>query len=61
VSDFWAGLNYELAGGTPVLGVNAPVIIGHGKSTPLAIKNMVLSAERAVRMSLVERLRQAFA
>lgn len=58
---FWEGFNYELAGGTPVLGVNAPVIIGHGKSTPLAIKNMVLSAERAVRMSLVERLRQAFA
>ena len=32
-------MNYEHIGGTPVLGINAPVVIGHGKSTPLAIKN----------------------
>ena len=32
-SPFWEGMNYERAGGTPVLGVNAAVTIGHGKST----------------------------
>ena len=59
-NDFWAGMNYELAGGTPVLGVNAPVTIGHGKSTPLAIKNMILATENTIRTGLVERLKTAF-
>jgi len=30
---FWDAMNYENVGGTPVLGVNAPVIIGHGISS----------------------------
>ena len=59
-NDFWEGMNYERTGGTPVLGVNAPVIIGHGKSTPLAIKNMILSTENTVRTGLVARLQEAF-
>lgn len=60
-NSFWAGMNYELAGGTPVLGVNAPVTIGHGKSTPLAIKNMILSTENTIRTGLVAKLQHAFA
>ena len=59
-NSFWEGVNYELAGGIPVLGVNAPVMIGHGKSTPLAIKNMVLAAEHTIRLGLVERLCEVF-
>lgn len=51
--------NYEYYGGTPVLGVSAPVIIGHGASTPLAIKNMILEAEKATKNGLVEKLRAA--
>jgi len=38
--------NYEELGGVPLLGVNGTVIIGHGKSTPKAIKNMIFQAER---------------
>ncbi len=57
---FWEGMNYERTGGTPVLGVNAPVTIGHGKSTPLAIKNMILSTENTIRTSLVAKLQAAF-
>ncbi len=57
---FWEGMNYERAGGTPVLGVNAPVTIGHGKSTPLAIRNMILSTENTVRPGLVGKLQSAF-
>ena len=57
---FWEGMNYEKAGGIPVLGVNATVIIGHGKSTPLAIKNMLLATEHSIRSALVERLCEAF-
>ncbi len=38
-------LNYEDVGGVPLLGVNGVVIIGHGRSSPKAIKNMILRAE----------------
>ena len=34
---FWDAMNYENVGGTPVLGVNAPVVIGHGISSPLSL------------------------
>ena len=57
---FWEGLNYENIGGTPVLGINAPVVIGHGKSTADAVKSMVLSTEQAIRANIVARLREAF-
>lgn len=57
--DFFDRFNYELQGGTPVLGVNAPVIIGHGASTPLAIKNMILQTEHAVKVDLVSKFKEA--
>jgi glycerol-3-phosphate acyltransferase PlsX len=60
MNDFWNTLNYENTGGTPVLGINAPVIIGHGKSTAKAIKNMVLTTERTIRNNVVEKLQSAF-
>ena len=57
---FWGAMNYENVGGTPVLGVNAPVTIGHGKSTPLAIKNMILSTERTAKSNVTAKLQEAF-
>lgn len=57
---FWDAMNYENVGGTPVLGVNAPVIIGHGCSSPLAIRSMIRSAEQVIRAGLTEKLRRAF-
>ncbi|MDE5706962.1 MAG: phosphate--acyl-ACP acyltransferase, partial [Alistipes sp.] len=57
---FWKEMNAEHVGGTPVLGVNAPVIIGHGSSSPLAIKNMILSTERYAQAGLTEKLQRAF-
>lgn len=53
---FFTRFNYEYYGGTPVLGVTSPVIIGHGASSPLAVRNMILEAEKAVKNKLVERL-----
>jgi len=44
--------NYERYGGTPILGLNKPVIIGHGISSPLAIKNMLLHAAEIVSSGL---------
>ncbi len=59
-NSFWEGMNYEYTGGTPVLGINAPVIIGHGKSTALAIKNMILATKHTIESGMVERLKKAF-
>ena len=37
----WKRFDYAEYGGAPLLGVNAPVIIAHGRSNPHAIKNAV--------------------
>ncbi|MCL5021010.1 MAG: phosphate acyltransferase PlsX [Bacteroidetes bacterium] len=42
------GFSYETQGGAPLLGVNGVSIIGHGSSSVLAVKNMVLRAEEMV-------------
>ena len=57
---FWDSMNYENVGGTPVLGVNAPVIIGHGCSSPKAIRSMILSTEQVVKAGLTAKLQRAF-
>lgn len=41
--------NYETYGGSPLLGVNGICIIGHGSSSPRAIKNAVRVAAETVR------------
>ena len=56
---FWDAMNYENVGGTPVLGVNAPVVIGHGISSPKAIRSMILSAERCITADLTAKLQRA--
>lgn len=58
--EFFDRLNYEQYGGSPILGVNAPVVVGHGISTPKAIKNMVLLSRDMVESGLIEKIRQAF-
>lgn len=46
--------DYQEYGGVPLLGVNGITIIGHGKSSPKAIQNMILKAERMVRENITE-------
>ncbi|WP_316735157.1 phosphate acyltransferase PlsX [Pedobacter aquatilis] len=58
--EFFDRFNYEQYGGSPVLGVNAPVVIGHGISSPLAVKNMVLQSREMITTGLVEKIRTAF-
>ncbi len=57
---FWEQMNYENIGGTPVLGVNAPVVIGHGCSSAKAIKSMVLATERCISSGVTQQLQEAF-
>jgi glycerol-3-phosphate acyltransferase PlsX len=52
-------LDYQEYGGVPLLGVNGVSIIGHGGSTPKAIKNMILRAEEMVRWGMNEKIQEA--
>jgi glycerol-3-phosphate acyltransferase PlsX len=54
---FFDGTNYENIGGTPVLGINGVVTVGHGRSNPLAICNMILQTERTARSGFVEEIK----
>jgi len=58
--DFIDMFNYEQYGGSPILGVNAPVLVGHGISSPEAIKNMVILSKNMVESGLVDKIKQAF-
>lgn len=60
-SPFWQAMNYEVIGGTPVLGVKGAVVIAHGSSSPLAISNMILTTERSARAGVAEKIAAAFA
>ncbi len=60
-NSFFGGLNYEHIGGTPVLGINAAVTVGHGRSNPLAISNMILQTERTVRSGFVKQIKEILA
>jgi len=58
--DFFDRFNYERYGGSPILGVNAPVIIGHGISTPEAIKNMILLSKDMIKSKFIDKIKSAF-
>ena len=50
--------NFENFGGTPILGVNAPLIIGHGISTEKAIKSMLLHTSEFVGAGLINKIKE---
>jgi phosphate acyltransferase len=57
---FFDKFNYETEGGSPILGINGNAVIGHGVSTPKAICNMVLQAQKMVATNLSERFRKNY-
>ncbi len=57
--EFFARFNYENYGGTPILGVNGAVLIGHGISNDVAIKNMILHSKNVYEAGIDEHIRQA--
>jgi phosphate acyltransferase len=57
---FFDKFNYEAVGGSPILGLNGNAIIGHGVSTPKAICNIVLQAQKMVASKLSDRFRKNF-
>jgi len=50
--------NFEQYGGSPVLGVEKPVIIGHGISGAEAFKNMIMLAEKIVESEMLVKMRE---
>ena len=53
--------HYENYGGTPILGISKPVIIGHGISNAIAFKNMLLAAQSMIENDLCATIKQKFA
>lgn len=51
--------NYENYGGTPILGVNSNVIIGHGISNGKAVKNMLIHAYEVTKSGLTKKIKEA--
>lgn len=56
-----AAMNKDNSGGSLLLGVNYPFVIGHGSSNSSAALNAIRLAERTVRDRTVENLREAYA
>ncbi|MBL8006603.1 MAG: phosphate acyltransferase PlsX [Ignavibacteria bacterium] len=50
--------DYQEYGGVPLLGVDGISIIGHGKSSPIAIKNMIYKAEEMIRKEVNSKIRE---
>ncbi len=57
--DFFESFNFENFGGTPILGVNKPVVVGHGISNEIAIKNMILHTIEVVKNELIRNIKLA--
>lgn len=50
-------LNPDTVGGAPLLGLNGVVIIAHGNSSAIAIKNAIGQAQRAVQSGMIKAIR----
>jgi len=57
--DFLDLFNYENYGGTPILGINAPVIIGHGISNAPTFVAMLKLAAEMKESGLIEKIKES--
>jgi len=51
--------NFENIGGTPIVGINANVVIGHGISKRKAVMNMILQTRAVVKATLSQKIIEA--
>ena len=56
---YFDSLDWENFGGTPIVGINANVVIGHGISKRKAIMNMVLQTREVVHANLAQKIKEA--
>jgi len=55
--EFFERFNFENYGGTPVLGVAKPVIIGHGISQAKAFMNMIYLAQQMLEKDVMQKMK----
>ena len=55
---YFERFNFENYGGTPVLGVAKPVIIGHGISHAKAFKNMIILAQKMIDKDVMSKMKK---
>jgi glycerol-3-phosphate acyltransferase PlsX len=58
--DFLTKFNFEHYGGTPILGVKKPVIIGHGITKEKTFLNMIKLSKNVVESDLISKIEQSF-
>ncbi|MBN3036032.1 MAG: phosphate acyltransferase PlsX [Bacteroidales bacterium] len=59
VDDYFNRFNYENYGGSPILGINGSVVIGHGISSETAIRNMILLSKEVFEARLSQKIKRA--
>jgi len=55
---FFDTMDYRSVGGSPILGINGNVIIGHGVSDADAVKNMLLQSSRMAETGVYKRIKE---
>ena len=58
--EYFNRFNYENYGGTPILGLNKSVVIGHGISNDIAINNMIILTADVVDADLPSKIKNTF-
>jgi len=58
--DYLDRFNYENYGGSPILGINSNVLVGHGISNGKAIRRMILLSKEIHNARLPDKINQAF-
>ena len=59
--EYFERFNFENYGGTPVLGITKPVIIGHGISQAKAFMNMIRVAEKMIETDVLAKMKDELA
>lgn len=54
--EFFDKLDFENIGGTPIVGINGNVVIGHGVSKRKAIMNMILQTRDVIKADLAQKI-----
>jgi phosphate acyltransferase len=57
---YFQRFHYEIYGGTPILGISKPVIIGHGISSGNAFINMITLARKMIESDLMAKMKTSF-
>lgn len=58
--EYFERFNFERYGGTPVLGISKPVMIGHGISHGLAFSNMIKLSQKMIETDLMGKMKASF-